>query len=311
MGRLRAIDDLVAGFVQASSLRARSLIVSVFGDVVAVHGNSVWLGSLIGALAPLGLNERQLRTAVFRLVGDGWLQSTRLGRRSFYGFTRTGIRHYETAAERIYAGDSAPWDGRWTLVMIPLLDTGERELVRRELKWLGFGPLGQGVLGHPSADSGSLERTLADLGLSEKVAVMHAAAGDDLSGRVIAEIAQDAFELDAVADAYAAFIERFTPVHKAIGRARALDDEQCFLVRILVIHEYRRIMLADADLPESLLPQGWPGGAARRLTVALYRAVAPATERYVRAHFENEAGPLPPPQRRFHERFGGLDGVAR
>ena len=41
------------------------------------HGGAIWLGDLIELLAPLGINERLLRTSVFRLVAQNWLQSER------------------------------------------------------------------------------------------------------------------------------------------------------------------------------------------------------------------------------------------
>ena len=61
------------------------------------HGSAVWLGSLIKVLEPFGLNQRQIRTAVFRLVKEDWLVARQLGRRSYYSFTETGQRHYEKA----------------------------------------------------------------------------------------------------------------------------------------------------------------------------------------------------------------------
>ena len=64
--------------------RAKSLCVTVLGDALGPHGGSAWLGDLIALLAPLGINERLLRTSVFRLVAQGWLRSERQGRRALY-----------------------------------------------------------------------------------------------------------------------------------------------------------------------------------------------------------------------------------
>jgi len=306
VARLKIVDDFVARFAADSSTRARSLIISVFGDAIAVHGNSVWTGSLISALEPLGLNARQLRTAMFRLVGDGWLESRKLGRRSFYGLTRSGLRHSVVAARRIYEADPPEWDGRWTLVATTLLDAPAREELRRELKWLGFGPLAQGVLGHPSADTEALGQTLHDLGLGDRVVVMHARTADVVSDAVMSELAHGAWQLDTLQASYAAFIERFLPLKKALARSRSLDDEQCFQLRTILIDQYRRILLADADLPGELLPAGWPGDLARKLTADLYRSIEAGAERHVVRAFENATGPLPPADRRYLERFGGL-----
>ena len=59
-----------------------------------------------------------------------------------------------------------------------------------------------------------------------------------------------------------------------------LDPQTSFVVRTLLIHEFRRIVLTDPDLPDSLLPQDWPGHAAFELTKALYAKVAERSTRY-------------------------------
>ena len=61
----------------ASPPRAPSLIVTVWGDALAPHGGAVVLPGLIGLLAPFGINERLVRTSVFRLARDGWLAAQR------------------------------------------------------------------------------------------------------------------------------------------------------------------------------------------------------------------------------------------
>ena len=84
-------------------MNAGSLIISLFGDAVLPRGGRIWLGSLIGLLAPLDLNERLIRTAVFRLVKEEWMQSEALGRRADYTLTPAGLRRFEESARHIYA----------------------------------------------------------------------------------------------------------------------------------------------------------------------------------------------------------------
>lgn len=60
-------------------MRSTSLIITLFGDTVSPHGRTIWLGSLVQALAPIGVNERLVRTSVFRLVKEGWLEADRVG----------------------------------------------------------------------------------------------------------------------------------------------------------------------------------------------------------------------------------------
>ncbi len=48
----QSCQKLVADFRAQPTLRAGSLITTVFGDAIAPRGGTVWLGSLIRAMAP-------------------------------------------------------------------------------------------------------------------------------------------------------------------------------------------------------------------------------------------------------------------
>ena len=81
--RTRAVARWIARALAAgAAARAKSLIVTVWGDALAPHGGAVWLSGLIRLMAPFGINERLVRTSVFRLARDGWLASRQAGRRS-------------------------------------------------------------------------------------------------------------------------------------------------------------------------------------------------------------------------------------
>ena len=97
-----------------------------------------------------------------------------------------------------------------------------------------------------------------------------------------------AWELAAVAADYRRFLQRFGAVIERFrARAdRARDPEQCFVVRTLLIHEYRRVLLRDPQLPAALLPLDWPGAAAYALCRDFYRLTHRSAER----HLADDAG---------------------
>ena len=111
----RSVAQWTKAFLESHTMRANSLIISVYGDAVAPHGGTVWLGSFIRLVAPLGLNPRMVRTSVFRLSKEKWLVSEQIGRRSYYSLTATGRRRFEHAYRRIYddARDRLVFPGRW------------------------------------------------------------------------------------------------------------------------------------------------------------------------------------------------------
>ena len=115
--------------------RAPSLIVTVWGDAIAPHGGAVVLPGLIRLLAPFGVNERLVRTSVFRLARQGWLEARPLGRRSLYSLTPDGARRFAGAQGRIYTAPDDRWDGAWELVLADGLTPDERRALAVELHW--------------------------------------------------------------------------------------------------------------------------------------------------------------------------------
>ena len=75
---------LLDEFRSRPTMRAGSLIITVFGDAVLPRGGTVWIGSLIRVLGDFGVSERLVRTSVFRLTRDNWLYVNQVGRRSYY-----------------------------------------------------------------------------------------------------------------------------------------------------------------------------------------------------------------------------------
>jgi phenylacetic acid degradation operon negative regulatory protein len=87
-----------------------------------------------------------------------------------------------------------------------------------------------------------------------------------------------------------------------------------FLIRTLLIHDVRRLLLRDPQLPESLLPANWPGSQARLLCRDLYRKLLPLSERHLDACVRLSSGSAPQPSNVVVNRFEyGMDlpaGVA-
>ncbi len=294
-----ALQDLVITLAP----RAGSLAVTIFGDSIAPQGNSVWLGGLVTVMQQFGLNARQTRTAIFRLGREGWLTPSLSGRRSYYCFTASGERQYARAAERIYASIAAAWDGHWTLVTGVGLEGGLRDELRRRLGWLGFGLVGGGLFAHPQVPLATVQEVMGELGCAAQVVVWRATTGLDAP---LVELVRTSWRLDELAARFQQFITRFAVFDALLAALPALEPRAAFVLRTLLIHEYRRVLLKSTELPPALLPSQWPGHAARDLTASLYRRLHTAASAYCQCALENAAGPLPPPRLAFLERFGGL-----
>lgn len=298
-------QKIVDEFRSRSTLRAGSLITTVFGDSIAPRGGTLWLGSLIKTMADFGISERLVRTSVFRLVKDGWLQSQQVGRRSYYSLTDEGRERFEQATHRIYGEPVAHWDGKWCLLLLSALDTKAKELARKECGWLGFGQMSANVLAHPSPDLADLDVTIRRLGAQDSLVVVE---GKTIrSESAMRKLARSSWNLDDIDARYEEFVQRFRPVYKALSGKSGLSDKSAFLIRTLLIQEYRKVLLRDPLLPAELLPAGWHGAAAYQLCRNLYRAVQAPADAYLDRMMETAEGPLPPPSQAFRQRFGGLE----
>ncbi|MFT5500713.1 MAG: phenylacetic acid degradation operon negative regulatory protein [Woeseiaceae bacterium] len=299
-------QTLLDEFRSRPTLRAGSLIITVFGDAVAPRGGTVWIGSLIKVLADFGVSERLVRTSVYRLIKDDWLTVDQQGRRSYYSLSPEGERRFDQATTRIYGEPRQSWSGDWCLVLLADLDAEQKELARRELRWLGFGAISTSVLAHPSPDIAELETSLKQNGLQQKLLVMQGRTLGKNRDEALRDLVHKSWNLAEIDDRYASFVDRFRPALKALRKSVSCDSRNAFLIRTLLLQEYRKTLLRDPLLPAELLPANWHGTAAYQLCRNLYRLVCEQADDYMSSELETADGPLPLPSAEFYERFGGL-----
>jgi len=299
-------QSLIEEFRSRPTVRAGSLITTVFGDSIAPRGGTVWLGSLIAAMSEFGISERLVRTSVFRLARDGWLGADQVGRRSFYSLTKEGAQKFEQATHRIYGEPRLDWSGQWTLVLLSGLDAAVRESVRKELSWLGFGATSTSLMAHPAANHGDLKALLSRLRVQEEVVVMNGHTLDGGQDGAMRDLVQSSWDLEEIDERYEQFLAHFEPVRKSVSKNDKLSPQNAFQVRTLLIQEYRKILLRDPLLPSEMLPDEWHGIRAYKLCRDLYQNVFRAADEFLTEIMETTNGPLPPLSEDFFKRFGGL-----
>ncbi|MFC7048843.1 phenylacetic acid degradation operon negative regulatory protein PaaX [Emcibacter nanhaiensis] len=300
------LKKLIKEFQQRQPIRAGSLIMTVYGDAIAPRGGTVWLGSLINFLKPLGLNDRLVRTTISRLSKDNWLTPNQVGRKSYYSLTATGRKRFQSATPRIYAGPQTDWDGTWCLVFLPGHLRQKKDTLRRELGWLGFGNLAAGLLAHPNPDMEALKQTLEMNDVHDEAIILNKARHNLTSGKALEKLVHECWDLADLGDHYHEFLTRYRPVYKSLKESPLSSDEECALLRVLMIHDYRKILLRDPLLPTGLLPTQWEGTSAHQLCRNIYLLLLDGSERYFSENLETADGPLPAPSAIFYQRFGGL-----
>lgn len=247
--------------------RIASFIVTLWGDAVAPRGGSLWLGTLQAVLDRFGCTPGQVRTAMSRLTEEGWLARNRVGRLSYYRLGPRGESVFAGAAARIYAGTPPAWDGRFVLARPESPEAAQA--------------LDAALFGHLAAD--------LRIGLTTPPG-LEGAILLQATPRSLAEarrLAAQSWLLDGLKAQYQRFLEGFG------GLPDAPPAEEALPLRLLLVHEWRRVVLRDPALPAELLPEDWPGHVARQLTRRLYRQMLGASEAWLDAQGRCEAGALP------------------
>lgn len=266
----RAIQKWIQRVLANDPPRAKSLVVTIFGDSIQPYGGSIRLKGLIDLLAPFGINQRLVRTSVFRLVQEQWLQPKKYGRESSYQLTESGKRRFALAYGKIYRRQTAEWNGRWTLIVLPANGTTPqlRTRLRRELEWQGLRQLAPNLLAHPQIDRAALEEVLDRLDAGRKVAACQVVNSADLGS--LSDLVKGLWDLSAVINGYREFLRRCSTLRRLSDEPDVIALQQWFMIRTLLIHAFRRIVLHDPLLPIELLPDPWIGAQAYTFVSKIY-----------------------------------------
>jgi len=299
-------ETLIDDYINAPRSHANLLILTLYGDTICPYGSTVWLGSLIKLLSPLGISERLVRTAVYRLSEQNVLKSQQQGRRSYYTLTPRGLRQFDSAAKRIYAAGPPAWDGKWQMVFTNLsdLEQRQRESLRKELGWLGFSRLREGLHVHPTIDSVALQSMLKDREVHQQVALFEALATGNEQASISNQLMARCFETQPTDVLYEEFISTYQPIMAAAQQSTPLTLEYCFLVRTLLIHQYRHILLREPELPRELLPLQAISLQARQLVRQFYQILTPQSDAYFLRTTESDNGSFSRPDEVYYSRFG-------
>lgn len=256
-------------------MNARSALFDLYGDHVRSRGGRARVAALVRLLAPLGVAAPAVRTAVSRMVKQGWLRPVRIHGSPGYELTERADRRLEDAAARIYRTNGrGDWDGRWHVVVPERsAQRAARERLRNGLAYLGYAPVGDGtwIAARASPELGSL-LDAEDL-RAERFSARH--QGDD------AELVRRAWDLDAVGRSYLRWLSDARGLLDTLPQQPT--DEQAFAARSRLVHEWRKFLFTDPGLPRELLPAVWPGDDAAAFFDEQAARLQPAAGRFVDA----------------------------
>lgn len=254
-------------------MHARSALFDVYGDHLREREHRAAVAGLVRLLATVGIAAPAVRTAISRMVSQGWLESVSVDGARGYAATAPAIRRLEESGDRIYRRRHVEWDGCWRLVLLdPFGDRAVRTAVHRDLAFLGFAELGERVWVSPWLST-ELRETLARSGAGATTAVARDFSPEDAP--------VGAWDLPSLGKAYDAWLRDAAVATEAHLVGHDDPDEAAFAARFHLVHEWRKFLFSDPGLPDELLPADWPGRAAAAYFQGEAARLAPAAATFV------------------------------
>lgn len=263
------------------SQSAQSVIITVMAELWPNHPPAVVPSTaVVDILGTIGVTETATRAALSRMQRRGTLQLERLGRRTAYAIApdvAADIPRSQFLTMGFGGDEGVPWSGDWTIVIfsLPESERNRRQVLRDRLRWLGFGPVRDGVWLSPRCEVEVGTRLLADV-LPEGGLILRSR---EFAGSVDVE---SAWPLRSIQEAYQHFVQDFRPYIFQL-RAGAVSQVDALRLWSSALGRWRAFPAVDPDLPRSAMPDDWPQAEARRIFIAVNDACAPLVQTLVSA----------------------------
>ncbi len=221
--------DLTADLRALGGGRVWSLMVSLFGDLAQGQGDKIDGPVLSAIMAELGVRPEAARVALHRLRNDGWIASEKRGRISHHSLTAKGRTESAAASPRIYAGpDEGP--AEWQLVLLERADP-------------------------------QLQETLTCAGMVQLLPrILIGTAPDPLPGNAVVLPGQaapgwlcDQLIPSKLMQDYASLGRILMTLSDRLTQSAALSPIQTAVLRCLVVHNWRRLVLKHPAAPRGLI----------------------------------------------------------
>ncbi len=235
-----------------------SILVTIFGDLARRPGDRI-SGSLLSRLTePMGIKPEAVRVALHRLRNDGWITSERQGRTSRYSLTAHGLTESDAASPRIYAETpQTAQDGPWHLLLGEPVPASQRSEAERLWRARGYVPVAPGAyLAHAPAPSDRPDFLVIE-GTPTQVP----------------DWLRDKIGPPDLAAAYRALEEALDRALPRIAEVAHVPPLETAILRVVIVHNWRRALLAHPDLPAMFFPPDWRGVACRDKVMAALKAL--------------------------------------
>jgi phenylacetic acid degradation operon negative regulatory protein len=190
----------------------------------------------------------------------GILKVRRNKSRSYYSLSDDGLALMYKGERRIFERKRSAWNGLWNLVVyyIPEQNREARDRLRRELTWMGFGPLSTATWISPHDLTDEVIDLADKLKIRPYIQIFQTVMknNNDPAG-----IVARCWDLPKIHKRYNAFIKEYKKkmedYHDRVIKDVNIESSEYFVQRFKLMDDYRRLPYLDPDLPEQLLPKNW------------------------------------------------------
>lgn len=258
------ITPLVRDLHDAGRLRVWSLVITILGDVAHPRGGNMSMAELLTLTDHMEIDQGAIRTALSRLSKEEWVIATKTGRTSSYAFSTGGRAAFEPASARVYAAQYAPDGNDWVLAVLPPQRAKDRQAMQKMLGETNALQTQSGVALWPQA-------LAPKRGYLEQLGCMCFSGGLDR----VPSWAKTEFAPPEAETMAKRFIEKFSALAAFDGELLQLD---AMVARILILHDWRRMLLRYPVVPSDLQPDEWSMPTAHNLIAKTYKSLLGQSE---------------------------------
>lgn len=239
-------DEMIAALSARFPVKVWSCLVTVFGDQRPDEGAEV-SGPVLTALTErIGVRPEAMRVALHRLRKDGWIEVRKSGRISHYRLSGDRLSETRAAGARIFAEEITP-RGRWHVVISEADAAAEQSP--------GALMVAPGLMLSEAPPEGDARAYLVL----------------ETPGGAVPDWLREKFIPDEWSADCADLLDHLRRISARRAELAGLGPLDQAALRLMLVHNWRRIILRLPEAAERLQAPDWRGHICRREMAALLR----------------------------------------
>ncbi len=273
-------------------LNLNSLIMTIFGDIVLPRGGIIWLAALVKLLEPLGFTENLVRICMFRLTKAKWFVSHKIGQKSYYYLDEARRDEFYRAYDIVYKNKvmtHIDMNETFAFVFTWKLSSKEKKTFERIALKNGSIKISSDIFIYHSH-----ELVLLQQSFSQNLILCEAKLSTKKDMQLMRSCIKENVHIKKQIKEYYDFIDFFRPILRYVAEEKYSSSKVLkFMVRVISLDAYRRLVLAAVKLPPKLLPSEWPDRLCRNLLINIYDSVKIESDLAIQKLVETDDAFLP------------------